>query len=300
MAVPTLDELHRPVLKLVSGSAQRLTRKELLERLIHVFSLTDADLNDMVPSGGQSRMQNRTNWAITDLKKAGLVNNPQPNQWEITQEGRDYLAKQQGVIKLVDLQWLWPGSEETEKDMATTEAKTSASADITPDEQMARSHSQHQNMLSDEILDSVKGVSPSAFERLVVELLSRMGYGDGRVVGQTGDQGIDGILSQDALGLEKVYVQAKRHTVGKVGEPDIRNFSGSLVKHGATKGVFITTSTFSPTAWQTAQTISLGNQFIRLIDGQELAQFMIRHGVGVVTETTYEVKKTDANYFTDL
>ena len=127
-----------------------------------------------------------------------------------------------------------------------------------------------------------------------------MGYGDGRVVGQSGDQGIDGILNQDALGLEKVYVQAKRHTGGQVGEPDIRNFSGSLVKHGATKGVFITTSTFSPTARQTAQSISLANQFIRLIAGQELAELMIKHGVGVVTEITYEVKKLDANYFTEF
>ena len=300
MAVPTLDELHRPVLEIASGSAQPLTRKEFLENLIHVFSLTDTDLNDMVPSGGQSRMQNRMNWAITDLKKAGLVNNPQPNQWEITQAGRDFLAKQQGIVKLFDLQRLWPGSQETQGDMDVSETKTLDSVDITPDEQMSRSHSQHQNMLSDEILDRVKGVSPSGFEHLVVGLLSRMGYGDGRVVGQSGDQGIDGILNQDALGLEKVYVQAKRHAGGQVGEPDIRNFSGSLVKHGATKGVFITTSTFSPTARQTAQTISLGNQFIRLIAGQELADLMIKHGVGVVTEITYEVKKLDANYFTDF
>ena len=165
---------------------------------------------------------------------------------------------------------------------------------------MAKSHAQHQNMLSDEILDSVKGVTPSGFEHLVVELLSRMGYGDGRVVGHSGDQGIDGFLNQDTLGLEKVYVQAKRHTSSQVGEPDIRNFSGSLVAQGATKGVFITTSTFSLTARQTAQAISLGNQFIRLIDGSELAELMVKHGVGVVTEMTYEVKKLDANYFADF
>ncbi len=300
MAVPTLDELHRPVLEIAVSSPEPLTRKEFFQRLIHVFSLTDTDLNDMVPSGGQSRMQNRMNWAITDLKKAGLVNNPQPNQWEITLEGRDFLARQQGIIKLLDLQRLWPGSEETQEDMNVSESNSAGSADITPDEQMARSHSQHQNMLSDEVLDRVKGVSPSGFEHLVVGLLSRMGYGDGRVVGQSGDLGIDAILNQDALGLEKVYVQAKRHTGSQVGEPDIRNFSGSLVKHGATRGVFITTSTFSSTARQTAQTISLGNQFIRLIEGKELADLMIKHGVGVVIEMTYEVKRLDANFFTDF
>lgn len=300
MAVPTLDELHRPVLQVASRSDQPLTRKEFLERLIHLLSLTDADLNEMLPTGGQSRIKNRMDWAITDLKKAGLVNNPKPNQWQITQAGREFLAKQQGDIKLFDLKKLWTGSKVIREDMDYAETNASDSADITPDEQIARSHAQHHEMLSDEILDRVKGVSAPGFERLVVELLSRVGYGDGRVVGGSRDQGIDGILNQDALGLEKVYVQAKRHTGSQVGEPDIRNFSGSLVKQGATKGVFITTSTFSTTARQTAQTMSLSNQFIRLMDGQELAELMIRHGVGVVTEMTYAVKKLDANYFTDF
>ena len=298
MAVPTLDELHRPVLEIANASDQRLTRKQFLERLTAVLSLTDADLQEMVPSGGQSRMENRTNWAMTDLKKAGLINNPQRNQWEITQTGRNFLANQQGMIKFVDLQKLWP--EESPGCSNVPSTSTSGSVDITPDEQMAKSHAQHQNMLADEILDNVKGVTPSGFEHLVVELLSKMGYGDGRAVGHSGDQGIDGILNQDTLGLEKVYVQAKRHTSSQVGEPEIRNFSGSLVAQGATKGVFITTSTFSPTARRTAVTISLGNQFIRLIDGSELAELMIKHGVGVVTEMTYEVKKLDANYFADF
>ena len=297
MAVPTLDELHRPVLQIASASAQRLTRRKFVELLTDVFSLTDADLQEMVPSGGQSRIENRTNWAITDLKKAGLINNPLRNQWEITQAGQDFLSSHQGIIKLVDLEKLWPESREG-SDIPSS--NTSGSHDITPDEQMAISHAQHNNRLSDEILDSVKGVTPAGFERLVVGLLSRMGYGDGQVVGQSGDQGIDGILKQDVLGLEKVYVQAKRHTSNQVGEPEIRNFSGSLVAQGASKGVFITTSVFSPTARQTAQTISMGTQFIRLIDGPELATLMVEHGVGVVTEVTYSVKKLDANYFADF
>ena len=297
MAVPTLDVLHRAVLEVANSSGQRLTRQEFLEHLTTKFSLTNADLQEMVPSGKQSRIENRTNWAMTDLKKAGLINNPQRNQWEITQTGRDFLVNHHGIIKLGDLQELWPASLESS---VVSETSTSSPVDITPDEQMAIMHAQHQNMLSDEILDNVKDVTPSGFEYLVVELLSRMGYGDGRVVGRSGDQGIDGILNQDVLGLEKVYVQAKRHTTNQVGEPEIRNFSGSLVAQGATKGVFITTSTFSPTARQTAQTISMGNQFIRLIDGLELAELMIRHGVGVITEMMYEVKKLDANYFADF
>ena len=297
MAVPKLDELHRPVLEIANDSAQRLARKEFLDRLTGMFSLTDADLQEMVSSGRQARMENRTGWAMTDLKKAGLINNPQPGQWEITQTGRDFLANQQGIIKFVDLQKLWPESQQNQG-VPTTD--TVDSVEITPDEQMAKSHEQHKTMLSDEVLDSVKSVTPSGFERLVVDLLSKMGYGDGQPVGGSGDQGIDGVLNQDTLGLEKIYLQAKRYTSNQVGEPEIRNFSGSLVTKGATKGVFITTSTFSPTAQQTAKTISFGNQFIRLIDGPELAKLMIEHGVGVVTEITYEVKKLDANYFTDF
>ena len=297
MAVPALDELHRPALEIANSSSHRLTRKEFVEQLTDVFALTDADLHEMVPSGGQTRIENRTNWAITDLKKAGLIDNPMRNRWEITQEGRDFLAEQQGIIKFADLQRLWPESQENQ---SVSAPNTSGSLEITPDEQMAISHGQHLDRLSDEILDSVKGVTPAGFERLVVELLSRMGYGDGQVVGRSGDQGIDGILKQDKLGLEKVYVQAKRHTSDQVGEPDIRNFSGSLVAQGATKGVFITTSSFSPTARQTAEAISMGTQFIRLIDGTELATLMIETGDGVVTEMTFAVKKLDANYFADF
>ena len=143
---------------------------------------------------------------------------------------------------------------------------------------------------------SVKSVSP---ERAIgCRLLVKMGYGQGETVGRSGDGGIDGIIDQDALGLEKVYIQAKRWG-SQVGEPEIRNFSGSLDPYGATKGVFITTSTFSSTARQTAQNISAGNKLIRLVDGDELARLMIRYGVGVVTETTYEVKKLDENYFAE-
>ena len=297
MAVPKLDELHRPVLEIANASTQRLTRKEFLERLAEAFSLTSIDLQELVHSGKQPRMENRTNWAITDLKKAGFMDNPQRGQWVITNAGRDFLTSHPGVIKFYDLQKLWPESQQG-SDVPTTDA--AVSVDITPDEQMAQSHEQHRAMLADQILDNVKDVSPAGFEELVVGLLSKMGYGDGRVVGQSGDQGIDGVLNQDTLGLEKIYVQAKRYTSGQVREPEIRNFSGSLDAKGATKGVFITTSTFSPTAQETAQSISLGNKYIRLIDGPELARLMIEHGVGVVTEMTYAVKKLDANYFADF
>ena len=160
-------------------------------------------------------------------------------------------------------------------------------------------HRELNDRLAYELLESAKGMAPDRFEDLVVELLEEMGYGEGEAIGRSGDEGIDGIVNQDPLGLEKVYIQAKRWQ-NQVGEPEIRNFSGSLEAKGASKGVFITTSNFSSTAEQTARYISAGNKFIRLIGGHELARLMINHGVGVVTETTYEVKKIDENYFVDL
>ena len=298
MAVPTLDELHRPVLQFVCEAKERLSRKQILQEMIAAFSLTEVDTREMVPSGSQTRIENRTNWAITDLKKAGLLDNPQRNQWQITESGRRYLESHQGIIRLFQLETLW---SESTIDREAPGILPSNASEITPDEMMASGFVQQRIQLAEEVLDNVKSVSAESFERLVNRLLHQMGYGEiVTETGRSGDQGIDGILNQDKLGLEKVYVQAKRYTAGQVGEPEIRNFSGSLVAMGARKGVFITTSTFSSSASETAKAISMGNQFIRLIGGRELAQLLIEHGVGVVTETTYEVKKLDANYFAEL
>ena len=148
-----------------------------------------------------------------------------------------------------------------------------------------------------ELLERVKTMPPASFEQLVVHLLSKMGYGQGETVGQTGDGGIDGIINQDALGLEKVYIQAKRWEENQVGDREIRNFSGSLDGEGATKGVFITSSTFSKRARERAKSISQGNKFIRLIDGKELVRLMVNHDVGVVLKIRYDVKQLDENFF---
>jgi len=286
------------VLQFVCEAKERLSRKQILEEMISAFSLTEVDTREMVPSGSQTRIENRTNWAITDLKKAGLINNPQRNQWQITESGRRYLESHQGIIKLFQLESLWPKST-IERD--APDLLPSSDNEITPDEMMASGFVQQQMQLAEEVLDNVKSVSAQSFERLVSRLLHQMGYGEiVTETGRSGDQGIDGILNQDKLGLEKVYVQAKRYTAAQVGEPEIRNFSGSLDPYGATKGIFLTTATFSSTARQTAENISRGGKFIRLIDGKELSEMMITHSVGVVTEITYEVKKLDANYFAEL
>ena len=299
MAVPEANKFYRAVLETASEAGRSLSVREIIERLPTKLHLDEPDLAELVPSKRQTRVENRTYWAISKLKKAGLLEVPERGKPQITSTGSDFLIQHSGEIQNSQLIRLMDAAQSV--DLApSAEVSSLNSDDLTPDEQLAVSYQAHIQMLVDETLDSVKSISPAGFERLVVELLKKMGYGDGRVVGRSGDQGIDGILNQDTLGLEKVYVQAKRFDNAQVGEPEIRNFSGSLDPYGATKGVFITTSRFSSTAQQTAENISRGGKFIRLIDGEELAKLMISHSVGVVTEITYEVKKLDANYFTDL
>lgn len=297
MAVPAVKNLFRPILEIAAEAGGIFPYKQLFEKLTVRLSLTEADLAELVPSKSLSKVKNRTYVAAYHLKRSNLLTTEGGEGVKITPEGLAFLDNHQGDIERSDLTKLAAAQGEG---FDLVDPIPDASDEIAPDEQIAISHQQHHEMLSDQILDSMKSLEPAGFERLVVGLLAKMGYGDGQVTGKSGDQGIDGILDEDTLGLEKVYIQAKRYDTSQVGEPEIRNFSGSLVAQGATKGVFITTSTFSTTARQTAQSISMGNQFIRLVDGRELAELMIRHGVGVVTEITYEVKKLDANYFAEV
>ena len=299
MAVPEANKFYRAVLEIAAEAGRSLSVKEIIEMLPAKLRLLEEDLKELVPSKTQTRVENRTYWSISKLKKAGLLEVPERGQPKITCKGEEFLAHHQGEIQNSELVRL-AESDQSNDDYSPLAILDGITDDLTPDEQLANSYQAHLQMLAEETLENVKGISPSGFERLVVELLARMGYGDGKVVGRSGDQGIDGILNQDTLGLEKVYVQAKRFDSAQVGEPEIRNFSGSLDPYGATKGIFITTSTFSSTARHTAENISRGGKFIRLIDGRELAGLMISHTVGVVTETTYEVKKLDANYFAEL
>ena len=296
MALPKQSDLYHPILEIAADSRVSLSPKQFLGQLTIQLALTEDDLQDMVPSGAKTRVETRIYWAITNLIKAGLLHRPKPGHLQITLEGKQFLNGHKGSIRESELKQLWAESS------ADSEAAEVAADpdDITPEEQLDRSYKLQQEQLTEEILDSLKGVPPGRFERLVVGLLGKMGYGYGQVTGQSGDQGIDGILSQNTLGLERVYVQAKRYGSNSVGEPEIRNFAGSLDGQGAVKGVFITTSTFSDSARQMSRNISLGSKSIRLIDGRELAQMMIKHSVGVFTTITYEVKKLDTNYFAEV
>ena len=327
MVVPSQAQFHRPVLEILAEAESSLTIRRIMDSAATRLSLTESDKQER-EANGAPKWEKRVRWAVHNLKNFGeLVNSPEYRQYQVTSAGHEFLASHTGDITIRQLKELKAQlSEQQSTAMSTAQepqqeipgtgsaATTSTGVlqvddafgdgilddtDATPDDLIQTGYQQLQESLIGEMLESIKGVSPGRFEMLVVDLLVKMGYGEGQAVGRSGDGGIDGIINQDPLGLEKVYIQAKRYTSGSVGEPEIRNFAGSLVAFGAVKGVFITTSNFSGTARQTAQNVSAGNQLIRLVDGSELARLMINHGVGVVTEYTYEIKKLDENYFAE-
>ena len=313
MPIPTKNQMHRPILEFVASKGETpSTRREIVRAIAEKFSLTPDEIDERSPSGS-NRVYTRSSWSIMGLRWANLIEYPRRGQIKITRQGEEFIKKHEGLPindaainkwKQEQEQLKSIGGDDNSTDAPVPVAATSApSADIDesdadPDEIIAAAYQQLQDKLADEMLDALKGVDPYQFERIVLVLLEKMGYGTGQQVGRSGDGGIDGVIDQDPLGLEKIYIQAKRWQ-NTVGEPEIRNFSGSLATNGAAKGVFITTSNFSTTARQAAQTISAGIQLIRLINGHELARLMVQHGVGVVTEITYEVKKLDENYFSD-
>lgn len=295
MAVPAVKKFSRPILEIAAEVGDIFSYKQLIEGLTARLSLTEDDLAELIPSKTQTKVRTRVYVAAYHLKRANLISTE--GGIEITPQGRAFLVNHQGDIERADLTQLTAESGESPE---LDEPLPDDSGELAPDEQISLSHQQHQEMLSDRILGSMKILTPSDFERLVNGLLREMGYGTvEQAQGFSGDHGVDGILNQDSLGLDKIYVQAKRWDNAPVGEPDIARFSGSLDLKGATKGVFITTSTFSAAAEAYIRN-NRSNKTIRLIDGRELAALMIRHGVGVVTEFTYEVKKLDANYFAEV
>lgn len=296
MAVPTQQQIYRPLLDFVAQEQDNVVSiRQIRGKLTDHFSLDADELAETVPSG-QNRFTNRIYWAVHTLKRHGLLDGTASDGFQVTRKGRQALATHKGDIYVSYTKGLI--GEQSYTVLGDVEDTIEESTGVTPDEQMGELYGRLEEKLADEVLERVGRVHPGQFESLVVALLKKMGYGDGKVVGGSRDGGIDGIINQDQLGLEKVYVQAKRWQT-PVGEPEIRNFSGSLSARGASKGVFITTSTFASNARETARNISAGNQFIRLIDGQELARLMIEFNVGVVTQKTYEVKKLDENFFSE-
>lgn len=295
MAIPDFQSLMLPTLKVLQ-SGNELPFKQVVETLAKEFNLTSDELAEMLPSRRAPTFYNRVAWAKFYLKKAGLVSQIKRSFLSITSNGKKVLSSNPAAINIKFLEQ-FPEFNNEKLVQATIAEAESAN---TPEEVLYSTFQSINTVLAEDLIDIVKSCSPSFFERLVVELLLAMGYGGsraeaGRAIGQSGDGGIDGIIDEDKLGLDSIYIQAKRWE-GTVGRPEIQKFVGALQGNRAHKGVFITTSDFTKEAQEYVKNI---NNKVVLINGFSLARLMIENNVGVSVAATYQVKKIDTDYFID-
>ncbi len=279
--------------------------KEITELLSEEFELSSDESNELLPSGQSLIFPNRVGWARTYLKKAGLVDYPKRGMVSITQRGLEVLQKNPSKIdnNLLKsfpefLHFQSYKKDESDSDIA---AEFNKAVDTqTPEETIENAYQTIRQALALDLLETVRNLSPQFFERLVVELLVKMGYGGsikdaGQALGKSGDEGIDGTIKEDRLGLDIIYIQAKKwHATNTVGRPELHKFVGALVGQGAKKGVFITTSSFTKEA---VDYVPRNDTKIVLIDGQQLSQLMIDYNLGVAPQRNYEVKRLDSDYF---
>jgi restriction system protein len=300
MAIPPFQAITLPLLQLAADGKTR-SLVEVCPELVRHFALTDEEVNELLPSGRQKRFTNRVAWAKVYLERGGLLESPERGQFRITQRGLEVLKNPPSSISIKYLQRFPEFLEfqsRPKKSDSVDESENDETQTETPEEALDDAYQSIRKGLASELLSQVKSSSPKFFEQLVVDLLLKMGYGRAggemtKAIGRSGDEGIDGIIAEDRLGLEMVYLQAKRWE-GTIGRPDIQRFVGVLHGRHARKGVFITTSTFSAEAINYVQTI---DPKVALIDGVQLADFMIDFNVGVSTDRSYEVKKIDSDYF---
>lgn len=302
MMIPDFQTVMLPVLdSLKSGTV--IHAKEIRSNIAITFNLNDEEKQALLPSGKQTIINNRIGWAITYMKKAGLIQSAGRAQYQITEEGRTLLEKNPKRIdvKLLkqisdafkDFHQAKPSDKQEEQVTAQPEFDTE-----TPDETLQQAYAALNKNLAEELIENIKGLTAAAFEQLVVELMVAMGYGGARkdAAQQTSlsnDNGIDGIINEDKLGLDTIYLQAKKWE-DTVHRPEIDKFIGALTRQGARKGVFISTSEFSQGAKDAAKGLNIS---VVLIDGKELAKLMIEHNLGVSIQETYHVKTMDSDYF---
>jgi restriction system protein len=304
MPIPDYQQLMLPLLKVAHDDLEHAV-SEAIAQLAAEFHLSDEERSELLASGRQAKFDNRVGWARTYLNKALLLESTGRGRFRITSRGLELLKSNPASINNRSLDQYKEFQEFRERtpqlergtDTGTTAVALPESTQ-TPEELLEATYQSIRRSVTDDLLRQVKTVSPRFFERLVVDLLVAMGYGGsrkdaGQAVGKTGDGGIDGIIKEDKLGLDAVYIQAKRWE-NTVGRPEVQAFAGSLEGHRARKGVFITTSKFSPEALDYVQRIE---KKIVLITGEQLAQLMIDHGVGVSEAATYSIKKIDSDYF---
>jgi restriction system protein len=300
MSIPDYQSLMLPLLKIAGDRNEHLFR-DAVEDLSNQFGLSDSDRRETIPSGTQPLIYNRVGWARTYLKKAGLLESNKRGYFHITKRGINVLSQDPTEINVAFLRQ-FPEFLESQKpkEKLSTEKESEQDDSETPEERIGLAFQQINQDLAADLLETVKANTPLFFERLVIDLLVRMGYGGtrkdaGQAVGKSGDGGIDGIIKEDRLGLDIVYIQAKKWD-SVVGRPEIQKFAGALMGQKAKKGIFITTAGFTASARAYVSDIE---SKIVLIDGEELAQLMIDHNLGVNTFNSYVLKRIDSDYFTD-
>lgn len=299
MPVPEFYRFFRPVLQALAEKNER-SLSQIESSAVEIMKLGAAELEELLPSGRRTKVNDRVRWAVTYLFKAKCLDRVKPGIYKITKRGEGFLTTAQETIKPSHLN-IFPEFVEFYKwEPGTSEKVAPISLESTPEEEIDQAFSRIKEQLVEEILTRVKESSPAYFEWLIVELMLRLGYGaaiggSGTTLGRSGDGGIDGVIKEDRLGLENIYLQAKRFTNESVGRPLLQAFVGALTGHSATKGVFITTSKFTQEAQQYART--LPNIKLSLIDGYQLAHLMVEVNLGVSITKTFELKQVDSDFF---
>jgi restriction system protein len=308
MPIPEFNEIKAPALQLFAdGVPHKLS--DLFEKLADHFNLSEQERNELLPSGVQRRWHNRANWACYDLYRAGLLDRPKKGLYVITETGKDVAAQKPTFIDREFLMQFpafvqFTQRSKSKETLHGAEESAQATPDVaveskTPDELISLAYQTLNQTLKREILDLVKKMDSYKFERLVLDLLLAMGYGGSReeaakVTKASGDEGIDGVINEDKLGLDVIYLQAKCWKETIVGRKEIQSFVGALAGQQAHKGVFITTSEFTDTAIEYAKKVS---QKVILISGDRLAELMVQYNIGVALSHSYEVKHVDSDYF---
>ena len=302
MAIPTYEECMLPLMKIAEDGKEHLFR-EATDALINQFNLTEKEKQELLPSGSAFVINNRIGWARTYLTKAGLLLKTKRGYFRISEEGKKLLQKEPAFINSKMLKEYDSFNEfQSIKESGNSEnnkIEHNIEQSITPHELLESGYLSIKNELANELLSTIKNISPSKFEKLVIDLLVKMGYGGSikeaaTVVGKSGDEGIDGIIKEDKLGLDVIYIQAKKWDSGTIGRPEIQKFAGALLGKKAKKGIFITTSTFTNEAKKYVTDIDAK---IILLDGKQLTELMIENNLGVSTQDVYTIKRIDSDYF---
>ena len=307
MPIPDYQSIMLPLLDFARDGAEHRSRAAI-EALSERFRLTESEQRELLPSGKQATFDNRVGWARTYLTKAGLLESSKRGSFNITARGRQVLGNPPDAINVRYLEQFQDFKDfrelrrEKNKQPETSDvgATTSSPDDRSPDDRIESIHQELRAELGAEILGAIKECSSRFFEELVIDVITAMGYGGShketrQAIGGSGDEGIDGIIKEDRLGLDAIFLQAKRWE-GTVGRPDIQKFAGALQGQRARKGIFITTSRFTREAQEYVTHI---DSTIILIDGARLVELMIDHDVGVSTEAVYQIKRIDSDYFSD-